>query len=103
MHSEKDSASSGPLERLVRRLPAHHELKCWPEPFLAIRDGRKRHEVRVWDRDFQEGDFVALKEWDPRTESFTGRWHTARIRYVTRPGEWGLPSGIGVFTFKLAA
>lgn len=42
-----------------------HHLKTWPEPFQAVIDGRKRHEVRVDDRGFAVGDVLTLKEWDP--------------------------------------
>lgn len=42
-----------------------HELKCWPEPFDAIRDGRKRFEYRRDDRGFSVGDILRLRKWDP--------------------------------------
>mgnify|MGYP007071564969 CR=1 FL=1 len=45
-----------------------HELKTWPEPFAAILDGTKRHEVRRNDRGFAVGHALHLREWLP------GRW-----------------------------
>lgn len=80
-----------------RRLMTH-DLKCWPEPFSAVVRREKRHEVRVFDRDFQEGDGLLLREWEPERQEYTGRTYRCEIGYVTRPGTWGLPANVGCFT-----
>lgn len=49
-----------------------HELKCWPEYFDAVADGRKAFEVRRNDRDFRKGDELHLLEWLPITQQYTG-------------------------------
>lgn len=48
-----------------------HRLKTWPEHFRNLRDGFKTFEVRENDRDFREGDVLALQEWDPKPGLYT--------------------------------
>jgi hypothetical protein len=36
--------------------PTRHELKAWPKPFASILSSFKKHEIRLNDRDFREGD-----------------------------------------------
>ncbi|AEG42307.1 RNA-binding protein [Bdellovibrio phage phi1402] len=42
-----------------------HELKIWPEFYFRVANGTKTFEYRENDRNFQSGDRVVLKEWDP--------------------------------------
>lgn len=74
-----------------------HNLKTKPEYFQAVWFGKKSFEIRRNDRNFKEGDFVMLQEWDKFTETpnifrnweteeieqHTGRQITARIEYMT--------------------
>lgn len=62
-----------------------HELKCWPQFFQAVIEGRKTFEVRRDDRGFQAGDEVTLREYDPNAgpKAYTGREAYYRIGYVT--------------------
>lgn len=75
-----------------------HNLKIHPAPFEAVLSGQKRHEIRKFDRRFEEGDSVVLKCWDPSTEAYLKGEIHATIGTVTKPGEWGLPDGLCVFT-----
>lgn len=75
-----------------------HELKCWPVPFRAVLDGSKRFEIRKFDRYYQQGDEVNLLEFDPETETYTGRAWAGEIGFVVLPGQWNLPPDIGVFS-----
>lgn len=71
-----------------------HELRCWPEFFEAIRDGRKRFELRKDDRGFEVGDDLHLREWEPGAGEYTGRHLTVRVTYKMAGGEaWGLMNG----------
>jgi hypothetical protein len=78
------------------RPPMVHELKCWPEPFEAVAQGRKPYEVRKFDRDFRVGDALMLQRWDPKTKEYSGTAALVPITYMTPGGEWGLPEDICV-------
>lgn len=59
-----------------------HELKTWPVQWESVNDGSKRVELRKADRDFQRMDVLVLKEWDPKTEEYTGRECRRRVTHV---------------------
>lgn len=75
-----------------------HVLKTWPDMFQAIVDGRKCHEFRKNDRDFAEGDILALREYEPAGDHYTGRSVSAVIGSISYGPEWGIPEGYAVFT-----
>lgn len=77
-----------------------HHLKTWPEPFQQLWNGTKRFEIRVFDRDYKTGDMVRLFEYDPKAETFTGRYIRGDIGHIEKPGSWGLPETIGVFAVQ---
>lgn len=68
-----------------------HELKCWPESFQAIDEGRKRFEVRVNDREFKVDDLLHLKEYEPNSlyerkgGSYTGFDLVAGVTHIFGP------------------
>lgn len=71
----------------------HHELKCWPEFFAALWDGRKTAELRRDDRGFALLDHLRLREFDPASGQYTGRSVSAEITHIlTGPG-FGLAEG----------
>jgi hypothetical protein len=43
----------------------HHDIKCWPQFEKDLRDGTKTFEMRVNDRDYQQGDTFRLRFYDP--------------------------------------
>src|SRR5262245_27353106 len=63
---------------------AVHDLKSWPEMFGPVLDGTKTFELRRNDRDFHTGDHIVLREYDPNTDSYSGREIVKRITYVLR-------------------
>ena len=75
-----------------------HELKTWPAPFQAILDNIKRYEIRKNDRNFQLGDELFLREYDPQTQRYSGREITVEVTYMTKGGQWGIPEGICVMS-----
>lgn len=61
-----------------------HELKTLRPYFQAIVDFRKTFELRRNDRDFQEGDYLHLREWDTNEGGYTGRTVARRVVYVLK-------------------
>ena len=47
------------------RAPVTHDLKTWPRPFQAVKLYAKRFEYRKNDRDYQKGDTLLLREFEP--------------------------------------
>ena len=78
-----------------------HDLKAWPPQFAAVFNGRKRYEIRTNDRDFQEGDELMLREWDPKTGRYSGRHILTTVTYMTRGGEFGLPENMCVMSLAI--
>ena len=78
-----------------------HELKTWPDSFNAIWANQKRHEIRKADRDFQVGDRLYLREFDPSDASYSGRWMFVEVTYLTRAGDWGLPTDLCVMSVSV--
>ncbi len=56
--------------------------KLWPKYFDAVVSGKKKYELRVNDFDIEEGDMLLLEEWDPETNTYTGRSIEKRVTYV---------------------
>jgi hypothetical protein len=104
---------------------SEHRLKCWPEPFAALRDGSKAFEFRRDDRGFAVGDLLVLREWRPQRErlaggtpyepgfapdlgpgkfgrsppgEYTGRFERRRVTYIARGPDWGIPAGFVVMS-----
>lgn len=59
-----------------------HELKTWPESFQPVYKNQKNFEIRLNDRNYQVGDKVALLEYNPKTEQYTGRKCYRQITYI---------------------
>ena len=61
-----------------------HELKIPPRYFAEVVSGVKTFEVRDNDRDFQQGDTVMLREFDPTSLfGYTNRFARYAIGFVT--------------------
>ena len=65
----------------MTRPPMDHDVKCWPEYFEAVRDGRKPFDLRFNDRDYRVGDRLRLREWSPEGD-YTGRELSESITYI---------------------
>lgn len=70
-----------------------HDLKTWPQFYAAVADGSKPFEARENDRQFNVGDTLNLREWDPATREYTGRSTQRRVSYVLQGGAFGIERG----------
>lgn len=77
-----------------------HELKTWNEYFEAVFMGHKTFEVRKADRQFAKGDTLILKEWNPKTEQYTGREMARGVSYVLDGGQFGVEKGFVVMAIQ---
>ena len=68
-----------------------HCLKCHPEYFQLISEGRKTSEFRRNDRNFAVDDILDFREWDPVTKAHTGRSLRRRVSLVIDLGPVGAP------------
>ena len=73
-----------------KQTPAGHhahfdyEVKSWPWLFEPMMSGIKQHDMRdMRDRPYKVGDRMLLREFDPRTGTYTGREGIAMITYIT--------------------
>lgn len=61
-----------------------HEVKSWSYLFDAIKDGRKKHDIRdMRDRNYGVGDIMILRRFDQIKGEYTGESLEARITYIT--------------------
>lgn len=63
------------------------EKKVWPEYFQKIIEGVKTFELRLADFTCNPGDTLLLKEWDPKTKSYTGRKIEKIITYIAKTSD----------------
>lgn len=70
-----------------------HELKCWPVYFEHLY--QKPFEIRKTDRDYQVGDKLLLREWDPTVQEYTGRQCTREVTYILAAHD-GLQPGYAI-------
>jgi len=77
----------------------HHDLKTVQPYFSRVQSGEKTFEFRRNDRDFQAGDTACLREYDPKTETYSGASIFGDITYVLKEFN-GIAPGFCVFSFK---
>ena len=63
------------------------EKKAWPEYFEQIIRGDKTFDLRLGDFEISQGDTLLLREWNPKTQEYTGREVSRTVGYV---GTWSL-------------
>lgn len=74
-----------------------HELKTWPQYWVAVAAGSKPFELRRDDRAFEVGDTLVLREWNPVTHCYSGRSLRVPVTYVLRNAmQFGVCAGFAV-------
>ncbi|MGL5925556.1 ASCH/PUA domain-containing protein [Chroococcidiopsis sp.] len=68
-----------------------HELKTHPEAFQAVEYGVKMAEFRKNDRDFAVGDILILRDYDPKTEQYSGKFIKRLVTHIQTG--YGIPDG----------
>ena len=60
------------------------EKKCWPDLYQKILDGEKNFDLRLADFDCKPGDILVLREYDPKTNDYTGRIMEKKVTFVLK-------------------
>ncbi len=60
-----------------------HNVKSWSHFYRAIAAGKKLHDLRLNDRNYQVGDILNLEEYDNIEGLYTGASLRAEITYMT--------------------
>lgn len=78
-----------------------HELKIWPVYFREVESLRKKFELRLNDRDFQIGDILFLKEFNPDGIGYTGRILKRYITYILDSHIDGIQPGYVILSLSI--
>ena len=82
---------------------AEIKKKVWPEYFQQILNGKKKFELRLADFDLKEGDTLILEEYDPETNTYTGRKIKKKAKSIIKfnPTRMHRPEEIKKFGFYI--
>ena len=62
------------------------EKKMRPEFFESVLSGSNHVEIRVANFEVRAGDTILLREWNPKTKSYTGRSVEKTVSFVNKFG-----------------
>lgn len=82
-------------------MKTEHEIKCHPKYFSRLASGDKSFEIRKNDRDYQVGDILIIKEFDPEQGWPDHGGYgtiTAEITYIT---DFAQAAGYVVMALKI--
>ena len=77
-----------------------HELKTWPDFFRKVVSGEKPFEIRVNDREYEVGDTVVLREFDPAKATYSGSQVVVLVTYLLIGGQFGIQPGWVIMGIK---
>lgn len=81
-------------------MSTRHILKIWTGYFDDVDSDRKPFEIRKNDRNYQVGDILEQREFDPLLETFTGRVTVKEVTYILDGGNFGLLHGYVCMALK---
>ena len=82
-------------------MPKIHIVKSWPGHFLAVNQGKKKAEIRILDRGYEEGDYIILREFDPKTSLYSGCWLGCFITHIDKDARFGIQQGYRVLSINV--
>jgi hypothetical protein len=87
-------------DKAVEDAAKEHELKTLCKYFQEVKSGKKTFELRNNDRDYNIGDVLWLKEYNPLT-GYTGDELKVKVEYIlTDAVDFGLLSGFCLMSIK---
>lgn len=58
------------------------EKKAWPQWFELVWQGEKTYEYRLADFEIKPGYTFVMREWDPESQTYTGRELEAVVGHI---------------------
>lgn len=95
--------TASPASTITTACHRTHELQLWPSCFAAVLAGTKPFDVRENDCDFQVGDVLMLREYDPDYREYSGRTLLRCVSHVLHGGAFGVEDGWCVLGFGSVA
>ena len=81
--------------------PTIHVLKIYPQYFDEIRLGFKKFEVRYNDRDYKNGDYLLLREYDVDTNSYTMRTIFCKVTSILGSESYFVKDGYVIMSIEV--
>lgn len=78
-----------------------HVLKTQDEFMTDIATGKKSFEVRINDRNYDEGDILILEGFIKEDKKYTGKCLEAEVIYILHGGVFGIEEGFCVMGIKV--
>jgi hypothetical protein len=77
-----------------------HTLKTVNPHFASVWDGNKKFEIRNNDRNFKPHEFLLLREYNPKTKTYSGKQIKCLITHILSDYE-GLSEGYVVMSIQV--
>lgn len=58
------------------------ELKTWNPDYQEIKNGEKKFDVRLADKNFKKGDQIIFREYYPEIELYSGDYYIKTIKII---------------------